>query len=431
MTLLLVVLALTIAIPIVFLLAVLYAAGRRRRGIPIGSRFSAGLTVLGGTCFGIFLVTGADSFVISGPILGGALLLAWSLLRRRRRVQAGQLLLGTALPWTVLYGLEALDAVAHPAAYDEGAVSGWLAIGLVGVILGLALIRRGDPAAPAPVATAPAGDPGSRAYGNIAAAIREPGRIGPFGTSELAALVAFVVVWVFVPLAAGTLGFPVAVGFLAAVVLGALLATEAYIRAMPFRSRRAFEAFSWLGEWELGQASRLGAGGVPTRPADADAWLAAHPETPDNRWIRVEVLLLAARFDEARATAERLPDDTPEEHWQRAHALDDVDWRSGGPGDLASLRAAADGLQPADGDDRLRAEVGIAAAEVRRRMADGRSSPGDALEPLLDVRRRLGRRADGQVGRALRRRLFTTILVISAVIGAALWLLDPVAGQLT
>jgi hypothetical protein len=50
-------------------------------------------------------------------------------------------------------------------------------------------------------------------------------------------------------------------------------------------------------------------------------------------------------------------------------------------------------------------------------MADGRAAAGDAAQPLLDVRPRLGRRADGQVGRALRRRLFPVLLVVSLLFG--------------
>jgi hypothetical protein len=429
-TLLVIVAAVTIGLPVVFLIAVAYAAGRRRRGIPIGGRLSGFLTILGGMTIGVFLLTGADDLLVALPILGAAVLLSVSQWRRRRRVQAGQIIFGTALPWTILWTIYLVGTVMNPGQYDTQAVVTWFSIGLAGVIAGAVVIARGDPPAPQPTPEAGAGEPGSRAFGNIAAAIREPGRVGPFGTSELAALVAFVTAWILVPLLAGSFGLPSAVGFVASIVAGAVFATEAYIRAMPARSRRAFEAFSWLGEWELQQAAATTSGSVPTSPAAAGDWLASHPETPENRWLRVDVLLLAKRFDEAKVAAEQMPDVTPEDRWARAQALDSVDWRAGGEGDIAGMRAAAAELQPADGEDRLRAEVSIATSEVLRRMADGRSAPGDALEPLLEVRKRLGPRADGQVGRALRRRLLTTTLIVSSVFGGLFWLLNPIAGRL-
>lgn len=292
---------------------------------------------------------------------------------------------------------------------------------------------------------APTDQPGSRAIGSIAAAIRGASKIGPFGMSELAMLTAFVATWLLLPLA-----LPRDAGLLIQIgvpsLVGAVLATEAYVRAMPSRSRRAFEAFSWLGEWELARA-RATIGGLPTSPGDAEAWLAAHPETKitnlDELPIRIEILLLAGRPEEARAAIARLPVITEWDLFERAALADLVDWRSGGDGDLAAMEAAADELQPPDSDDRLRADVMVAVAKVRRRIADrraadgraadgrgaaeGRAATADALEPLLDVRPRLGHRADGQVGRALRRRLFPVLLVVSLGFGFIGVLLRSVA----
>jgi hypothetical protein len=420
----------TILVASGFLIAVVYALGRRRRGIEIGGRLSAFLTIFGGLVIGTFLLTGADDILVAGPLLAAPLILGANLWRRRQRVQTGQLILGVALPWLLLYSGYLVWSFLDPAGLDRGFVLLWFGVGAIGALVGLVLIVRGDPPPPDANSAASAGEPGSRSYGNIALAIRDPGRVGPFGTSELAALFAFVGTWLIVPVVLGVLGVPVFLAYIASIVLGAVAATEAYIRSMPVRSRRAFEAFSWLGEWELRRAAEVSPGPVPTTPDGATDWLDRNPETDENRWMRVEVLLLAGRFDEAREVVDRLPDTTPVEHWTKVQARDDVDWRSGGPGDLDALRTAASGILPADGDDRLRADVSIAAAEVRRRMADGRSTPGDAVEPLIDVRKRLGKRADGQVGRALRRRLLTTTLAISAVIGALLWLVDPLSARL-
>ena len=428
LTILLVVAGASILIPISFLLVVIYAYGRRSRGHVIGARLSGVVTVLGGMSIGVFLITGADDLLVAGPIIGAAVILAVMLWRRRRRVQAGQLVLGASLPWATLWTFYLADSLIDPTRFDTGAVVTWFGVGAAGIVAGVLLIRLGDPAPLPPSSAAPAGQPGSRSFGSISAAIREPGRVGPFGTSELAALVAFVIAWTAFPIALSLAGLPRVVTTIVSIALGAALGTEAYIRAMPSRSRRAFEAFSWLGEWELRQAGASLVNPIPTSPREARDWLARHPETPEDRWIRVEVLLLAGQLEEARECAERMPAGAPLERWARASAIDAVGWQSGGDGDVPGLEAAAAELLPADGDDRLRAEVSIASAKVRRLMADGRSTPGDALEPLLAVRPRLGRRADGQVGRALRRRLFTTILVVGLVLSAVLWVFAPSLG---
>ena len=52
-------------------------------------------------------------------------------------------------------------------------------------------------------------------------------------------------------------------------------------------------------------------------------------------------------------------------------------------------------------------------------MADGRTDAGDAAVPLVEVRERLGARADGQVGRALRWRLLPQLLIVSLILTAA------------
>jgi hypothetical protein len=419
----------TLLLPVGFLVAVAYAAGRRRRGLPVSGRLSGFLTILGGMSIGVFLLTGADVVAIVVPILAAALLLAWLLWQRRRRVQAGQIIFGASLPWTLLWGSYAVGAAMHPATFDIPAVELWFGVGAFASLAGLFLMWRGDPQAPPPDPGARAGEPGSRSFGNITAAIRDAGRIGPFGTSELAALTAFVIVWFVVPLFVPA-AWPRIVGFVASVVIGSIVATEAYIRAIPNRSRRAWEAFSWLGEHDLREAGDSAADPIPTTRAQAEDWLARHPDTPDSRWVRVEVLELAGRFDEARAAAAGMPDGTPSEHWAKVEAQSEVEWHAGGDSDIAALRAAAEGLQPPDGDERLRAEVSIAAAEVRRRMADGRSTPGDAIDPLIEVRGRLGHRADGQIGRALRRRMLALSMVIGLTFGTLLYVLGPSAGQL-
>jgi hypothetical protein len=416
----------TLVVTAVFLLAVVIGVVRRRGGRPTGPRQAAVVTLLGGLTLGMLLLVGSFDLVVAAPLLVAAAILGGLLWRRGRRAQAGWILAGVALPWTILW---AIYLGAMLLGINEFAPeSVWLgfALGMIPTLVGLAIVARGDPAPPAPTPEAPAGAPGSRAFGTISEAIREPGFVGPIGVSELAALVGVVVGWGAVPLLLPP-SLPRLVAFAITIVAGSVLGTEAYIRAMPGRSRRAFEAFSWLGEWEL---RRLGLSPfrIPTTRAAAVRWLTAHPEIPTDPGLigyHAELLTLAGRYDEARALAAQMPSETAQQRWERAEALDSVDWRAGGEGDLAGMEAAAAELRPLDGDERLRAEVSIATAKVRRRMADGRATPGDAVEPLLEVRVRLGKRADGQVGRALRRRLLTVFLVSGFILGGLAELVFP------
>jgi hypothetical protein len=407
----------TVVVPAVFLVVVLAAAIRRTRGEPIGARLAGALALTGSLSLGTFLLIGSD-VVVDAPILIAAVLLLVGQWRSGRRVLAGLVLAGTALPWAILWGIYVVALTLGLAEFEP--TSTWLgfALGAVPAATGLVIVIRGDPAPAAVDPSSAAGRPGSRSFGSIAAAIREPGRIGPFGMPELAVLLTLVITWLVIPFVVPPVLSPLVPMVLAAVV-GSVAGTEAYIRAMPPRSRLAFEAFSWLGEAELAEARRETGGRVPTTAWGARRWLASHPERPELAWIRVEVLLLAGRLDEARTVADSLPTDTPAERFERAAARDLADWRAGGEGDLPAMEAAAAELRPPDGDEHLRAEVAIATAQVRRRMADGRTAPGDAIEPLLEVRKRLGARADGQVGRALRWRLLPVLLLVSLALGVA------------
>ena len=407
-------------LPLAFLALFGAAMLRRSSGRPLGSGWAAVLSLTGGLCLGTFLLLAPDPLTAAPMIAIPAVLIA-SRWRSRRRAQAGWLLLGVAFPWAIVWGAETASPAAAPDPLNVPTWV-WLVIGLVPTLIGLGLALRGDPEPLPPNPDAPAGQPGSRSIGSIAAAIREPSLIGPFGQPELAMLVAFIATWLIVPLLIPPSASAVLrIGLVA--LVAAVVGTEAYVRSMPTRSRRAFEAFSWLGEWELARFRRWSGGGPPTNAAATERWLASHPERPDRSEQagetsgRVEVLILAGRIDAARSLVARMPQATAFERFDQAAAADLVDWRAGGEGDLAAMERAVTEIEPVNGDERLIAEVAIATARVRRRMADGRSTPGDAAEPFLEVRERLGRRADGQIGRALRRRLIPVMLLSGLVLG--------------
>jgi hypothetical protein len=406
--------------PVPFFVSVVVGAFSLSSRGRIGPLGVAVVSFTGGLMLGTFLLVDIG-VVFRLPLILVVIALVIGRWRARRRWSAGWLLVGAALPWTALYGLITAVMLAGDISYSPLETLGLLALGAVPLAAGIVLVGRGDPPPTEPRMDARAGQPGSRDIGSIAHAIREPSFVGPFGLQEISLLVAIVAAFLVVPFVVRDL--PVVLRIVLTSVVAAALGTEAYIRATTPRSRRAFEAFSWLGEWELARANRVGGGHVPVSPDDAIDWLVEHPMGPINIAealpLRIEIELLAGRRDEARALLEQLPTDTPWERFELAALRDLVDWRAGGDGFLELMHESAREILPPDGDERLRAEVTIAVAEVRRRMADGRTDAGDAAVPLVEVRDRLGSRADGQVGRALRWRLLPQLLIVSLILTTA------------
>ena len=374
---------------------------------------TAAVAFTGGLTLGTILSISGDLTVVAPPLIVSGIV-GFGLWRRRRRAQAGWLLAGVAIPSVVLWSYcTALLLGGRP--FEPITTWAWLAASAAVLVAAILIIRRGDPPPPSPDMRAPAGQPGSRSYGSIAEAIREPARVGPFGLPELSMLAAIVVTSLVVPFL-----IPAAVPSLlrAAILAGAVavVGTEVFVRAWPSVSRRAFEAFSWLGEWELAQARAVTGGPVPTTKRGVIAWLDRRPERREELSIRIELLLYAGRIDEARRLLPDVPAETPWQRFNVAALRDLLEWQAGGDGDLGGMESAAAAILPADADERLLAEVSIATAKVRRRSAEGRPTPAEVIEPLLEVRDRLGRRADGQIGRALRRKILPVLFVGSIVL---------------
>lgn len=402
--------------PLPFLAAVVAAILRRSRTGSVPRAAAAAVAFTGGLALGSMLVVPNDVTVTLPLVIVPAVAIL-GLLRARRRSQAGWLLAGVSLPWTLLWGAHLIAAVSGGPS-EPATIVGAFAVGAVPFAIGVLLVLRGDPPAAAPSIDAPAGQPGSRVIGTVAEALRQPNLIGPFGQPEIAMLVAIVVLAIAVPFwIPATTPSVIRAAILSGVV--AVLAAEVYVRSFPVRSRRAFEAFSWLGEWDLARARELSGGAVPTSKGAAERWLADRPDPaarPRELPLRIEILLFADRVEEARSLLDGLPTGTPDEAFERAALADLVDFRAGGQGDIPAMERAATAIQPETGDDRLRAEVTIAVARVRRLMADPDRTT-DPIEPFLEVRDRLGRRADGQVGRAYRKRLIPVLFVVGMIFG--------------
>jgi hypothetical protein len=393
-----------------------------------------------GFLFGLSLLLSDDDPGFRAFTLVVAAVVAGLLLRRGQRGLAGWLIVFTALPWAVFAGSVVLDAVSGAPEAAAGPIIVPFILSAAAIAVGIWLVASGRGAGTGPAAAPGAPDaadaggspPATSWVGPVstppARAWDAAGRaaVGPtvFGLSPAALVGAGGIVvgaGTTVSVAHGrSIPEVVAIGALGAILTG-LLATLLWALAWPPRSRRAFEAFAWLGEWDLERFRDLAGGRVAGTLPNILRYVREAPETPGNRWIRVEALASSGELAAARAMAERLPVDTVLERAEKATYLPYLDWLGGGPGDPAALRAAIAEIEPADGDERLRGEVSVALAEVRQRVAAGDPDPA---APLRAVRDRIGRRADGVLFTAARRRMLAGHLRLAAAFVVALMLLD-------
>ena len=414
-----------VLVPVAFLVSVLGAVARRRAGHELGPAWTGTVAFLGGAALGsMFLL--ANDVIVGLPLAVVAIGVAVGQWRSGRRMLAGLVVAGATLPWTLLWG--SYLVVPDVAPFDPVVTAASFLAGAVPTALGLAVAARtltADRSAGEDVgAAAPTRLRLGRSFHTVGAAMREPSQIGPFGMPELAALIVLVLAGlVLTGLVA--LGLPPILGYVLAIVVGSALATEAYLRAMAPRTRRSMEAFMWLGDQDIEQIRAATGSGVPTTRAGAAQWLARHPEAPSEpplvRSVRIELSLLAGRVQDARALVERLPEASAIDRFDKAAAADVVAWWTSRGDALEAMADAAAEILPPDGDDRLRAEVALAVARVRH-LAVARPPSADLLAPLLEVRDRLGARAEGITRRILWPRLYRVFVlaaILFAIVGAA------------
>jgi hypothetical protein len=382
--------------------AVLSLARRR----PVGAGLLRGLLAAVGFVLGFLIVGTAGSPTNHLPVLIASVVLVVAVAWTRPRT-GGAVLLAIALPWTAWWGSFVLDDVLAGQDWDLAAVAPPLLAGVVAALAGLVLVTAGGRPERLRHGTRQAAEPQERRFGAASRAILGPGILG-VTAHELAS--GLILLLVGVGTAALLPGRPaVESGLVIAggIVVAWGLCCASWILVRRPRDRRAWEAFTWLGEWELDRFRALAGGPALPTPNDFRRLLTSSPDRPDLAWIRAEMLVMDRRFDEARAAAGMIPDDTPYGHVEREAALTSIDWHSGGPGDTAALRSAVDAVIPATGDERLRAEVVFASAEVRRLLAAGDPDP---TRPMRAARDLLGHRADGILWRVMRRRLWPKVL---------------------
>jgi hypothetical protein len=200
----------------------------------------------------------------------------------------------------------------------------------------------------------------------------------------------------------------------------------AEILLMPVSLRGPMEVQTWAGERAL-RAWQAAAGAAfhvlpPTSRAAAERWLRGHPETERNRAARIEVLLVARRFDEARAALARLRVESAADRIAHADLLATLTFLERGELELEPLRAAT---AEAPAEARLDGLAALAILEARAALAAGE----EWRAPLSAMRSRLGGAADGVLWRGyfLRRMilLIPIALVVAFAFGVLGLALDP------
>lgn len=339
-----------------------------------------------------------------------------------RLTLAGLVLIAAVSPWTTYAGARLVDALAAGRRIDPAVLLPPVVGGFVVIVVGISVIRvhrrylarHPEAVAPAPV------EPAARAWGAAGKAALGPSVLGLNAATAASTAVLFVGTAATVTAGHGqSILVALTVVAIGSMATG-LAAAAAWAIVWPPRSRRAFEAFAWAGEWGLERFRELTDGRVAPTIGNMKRYVRNTAERPDDRWIRVEVLAATGKIDAAREMAARIPDDTPIGRAERLDYVTYIDWLEGGEGDPAELRDAVAAIEPVDGDDHLRADVALALSQVRRRIAAG---DADAVGPLRDVRDRLGARAD-RVLVAAARRLAPGFLKVSTSFVVVITLLD-------
>jgi hypothetical protein len=383
-------------LPILFF--VLVAARLTRRRVP--RWLSALVAILVAVWLGYALLVSDQLPAVRAVALVGVALLVVITSLRGWLDTAGLVLVAAALPWAIYAGAWLLDGLVAAEASDSGAALPPFVTSLVASVIGISLVRfhRGYAARhPQPP---PSAEPLRRRWGAVARAVSGPEVLGistPIGGAVVALFAGSLI---SVTAAHGRPILETGAIVIGGTIITGLATTLGWAFGRTPRSRRAFEAFAWLGEWELRRFSDLIGGAAPVTMTGMKRYLRNTAERADDRWIRTEILAAIGDLAAARDMAARIPDDTPYGRVERAAGESYVDWLSGGPGNTAGLREAMLAIQPVDADERLRAEVILAAGQVRDRLTAGDPDP---TAPLRAVRVRLGQRADRVLLAAARR----------------------------
>jgi hypothetical protein len=177
----------------------------------------------------------------------------------------------------------------------------------------------------------------------------------------------------------------------------------------------ALAVANWARRHAEERRAEIGAGRIPRNPAEAHAWLAAHPDPDAFQPQRLSAQVMAGDLAAARATLATYPTATA---FDRFEMLDDgwfVDFLDGADPPLEPLEEAAAELT----DERQRTFAAVIIGTLRAHAAA--AGGGDWIAPLASERRRLAEQAAGFVGSRYVLISWTVLVAIaSALVGVAL-----------
>lgn len=161
----------------------------------------------------------------------------------------------------------------------------------------------------------------------------------------------------------------------------------------------------------------LGAGRIPVRPEQAEAWLAAHPDPSLLQPQHLSAQLTAGRRDEARRSLAAYPVATPYERFDQLVDGWFLDFVEGQEPSFEAVEAAAAAVDV--DDERRQAAAGVALMRAHLEAASG----ADPYPPLAAMRPLLGDEAAGLIGSRYVMRTWTFLMVLATgLVGIALLL---------
>jgi hypothetical protein len=187
------------------------------------------------------------------------------------------------------------------------------------------------------------------------------------------------------------------------------------------RVRAALETFAWIGRWDAIRWREAAGVRPPATPEQAREWLEANPSRGDApplaRLARIEPLLMTGDVAGARKIVAGLPTASPWDRFETAYQRALVEFAGGTRMDLKPMSTAIAGLT--DPEEKLLAQALVALAKSRFAYAEKR----DWIEPLDEMRPRIGGFADGVLRLEVWPALFRLEIVVAVVAGLLLALI--------
>ena len=356
-----------------------------RRLLPTGLHRFAGTTMVGVFLGLVTVFTWRDPFFW----LLVALFVVWVgrwFVRERRAGEFGLLIAASGVPWTLAMSWLLIVERRDPSVFiglDPRFL--FLVAGLVvtGTGIAVAIANPGASARPhqRPRSIVERGTLVSRA-------IERSQAVGPVAAPAALGFAAGVVAMTLMLFLIGPRNSFQGLGAALPFVAFASVTAVVWILTVPKRVRHAHESLQWLSGRERERWQREIGIRLPVTARALPRLLDRIPENDVTRPLRVELLHLLGRDQEAAAELEWLRPHTPETRLEHATLVEQLAAFAGEPDQRESIRAAIDQLTGEE--ERLAGRAQLAYADARRAALDSR----DAVEPLAAIRPEIGDRAN-------------------------------------